>query len=837
MSYIVYINGEKIETYNNYFALTRQNNDIADISNRNADFSENIKIPKTSKNISVLETAGLIGRNSEIPYKKNIVEIVDADTGTHIVKNGYAVLINTEEKEYNLSVFSGNINFFKAIENLTLTEVGISDLNHIKDLTNVKDTWTNNTLPYRYIIADYNGKYLTTGNRVNIDYQVPSASVKYLWERIFNYIDFQYEGAIFTNEEFIDLWLTYPKPVPRIAPVFQLISNQNSLIVQQYFYDGNALINRYGINLLPYSITGTNINTIGNIQKIVTGGTYKIELSGSVYSPWNNQTYDSVIFRLFDNLGVLIQENTINSGQNIVFTASVDYTFILISEAYSQINSLTGGFTTIINKVVGYTLGFDQAFIDFKVSDFIKEILIRFALTPFTIPNSNKVKFLTLDEIFQNPNIQDWTNKFHGVTNESYVLSRYAQNNLLKFKYNDENQNHNDANLKVKNENIKEEVTLFSSRIFSPNKKESEIGKVYTIWEKNIKDNNTVEYKELENRFYFLRSEKINSEIEIGSDFLNSHINSSFFYKENYYKCSWRELVNTWYRNINKLLDFTKVITANIYIKPYEYSQIKMYEMVFINQLGSYFLINKISNFIPKKNTKVELIKVEYFSEPIEILPTEPYININSYTITSCNITFNLSTNLINGQILNLKLYFAGVDINTYAPVTALLTSNSVTFSLTSFNVPLNFSIDAKISGNNNVFNTFETTFYNIGSFNTSCYVPLNLPSTITLINHIYQGAKIFTLYYDYSTIAPQTQYIVKAEAYLLNAFTIGGQTLNVGWHEFNAETKETNNIMFLEQKQINIILKYYGLDVFEINQFSKFRIKINNTYSNEINI
>lgn len=122
MSYLIYINNLQIETYSQSFALTRQNNDIADISNRNADFSQNIKIPRTANNTIILETAGLIGRNSNVPYKKNTAQIIDADTGVHLVINGWAVLLNTDSKDYNLSIYSGNINFFKAIENLTLTE-------------------------------------------------------------------------------------------------------------------------------------------------------------------------------------------------------------------------------------------------------------------------------------------------------------------------------------------------------------------------------------------------------------------------------------------------------------------------------------------------------------------------------------------------------------------------------------------------------------------------------------------------------------------------------------------------------------------------------------------
>lgn len=854
MSYLIYINNLQIETYSQSFALTRQNNDIADISNRNADFSQNIKIPRTANNTIILETAGLIGRNSNVPYKKNTAQIIDADTGVHLVINGWAVLLNTDSKDYNLSIYSGNINFFKAIENLTLTECGLTELNHIKNLANVKATWTNTTLPYRYLIADYNGK-MYHSNKLNIDYQVPSASVNYLWNRIFDFINFEFEGAIFNNEEFVDLWLSYPKPVPTTEPVYELVTNQNSIFIEQPFYDGNALINRFGVLVLPTPITGTFINSIpsGIGQRILTAGTFQIVLSGSVFSPYTNLTYNNLIFILRDNLGNIVQTSQIVTGQSLTFTAGVDFTFSLGSDAYSQIFALTGGFVTSINRVTGYTLGFDQAFIDFKVSDFIKEIMMRFALTPFAIPNTNKVKFLTLDEIFQDTNVQDWTDNFHGVTNESYILSRYAQRNDFKFKYNDSNQKHNDGYIPVANENIKENATLFSSRIFSVEPKlsnEYSGSNIYPIWSKNVKDNNTIEYKELDNRFYFLRSQLKNELIEIGSEFLGSHIHSDFYYKESYYRCKWQELINVWYKNINKLLDFTKVITANIELKSFEFSQIQMEKIVFIEQLGSYFLINKISNFTPQKVTKVELVKVEYFSEPIEILPTDPFVEIVSYVISSCNITFTLNHNLQNGQILYLKLFRSlGVigiqEVQTFAPVQGVISGNTIVLSLNNFEIAnLSISVIAQLNGFTSIFTPIQTNNIDITSgYPLNCYVPTAEPTTLTLVSAIYEGlnsnnSKKYKLVYDFSLIT-NNQYVVTTQVFASVPFTLWAgttaeRTFN-GWTDLKDFQMSQNLFGAVVPKEINEVLQYNFLTL--PNTITKIRIKINNTISNEINI
>lgn len=84
--------------------------------------------------------------------------------------------------------------------------------------------------------------------------------------------------------------------------------------------------------------------------------------------------------------------------------------------------------------------------------------------------------------------------------------------NFFKYKYNQQDANYNDGYIDVLNSNLPESKTVIQSKIYSPeyivNTFDFQLVNVYKIWDKNIKDNGTVEYKPLENHFYFMRSQK-----------------------------------------------------------------------------------------------------------------------------------------------------------------------------------------------------------------------------------------------------------------------------------------------------------------------------------------
>jgi len=466
MSYLVYINGSQIDTYANMsLPQTKQANDIANLTNRNANFTHTTKFPRTAKNIRIFQSVFNVGNNSNLPYEKATCEVIDIDSGQHLIYNGWAVLLESLEKDYSLAMYDGVIDFYREIENVTLTQAGLTELNHEKNIANVIATWTDPDLPYRYNLADYNGKNLTAGADVNIDYQIPSVKISFLWDKVFQYIDWVYTGTIFQHEKFQNLWLSYPKPVPTEAPVLHEVSVQDTEIISTqvlYPWEGGTF---YGSSTSAYffpdaaAFDPTYYN--GNTGAILAG-TYRIEFAPQTFTVQSNTatvtTGQITIYTYNVNTGEFSASYVldITNGNYIDLSLVVGDKIIIVgpyglsSPTNTSILTGTGGENTI-NYISGYSLGFDQAFIDYLMTDFVKEIMIRFGLTPFKDKYSNTIHFLTLTELLQNTNINNWSSKFNRKLSEKYTFGNYAKKNIFAYQYNDEGLKHNNGSLDINN--------------------------------------------------------------------------------------------------------------------------------------------------------------------------------------------------------------------------------------------------------------------------------------------------------------------------------------------------------------------------------------------------
>lgn len=167
--------------------------------------------------------------------------------------------------------------------------------------------------------------------------------------------------------------------------------------------------------------------------------------------------------------------------------------------------------TITLSKVVAQDIDFDGALIDFKVTDFFNEIITRFGLSLYKDKYSNNYKFLTLEELLQDNDVIDWSDKFVGLESESYVYGNYAQNNVLSYKYNDEGSDFNDGAISINNVNLEDTKQVIASKIFSPERLQTKYfdrnTNVYKLFEKDIKDDGSINYKSLDKKFYFMRSD------------------------------------------------------------------------------------------------------------------------------------------------------------------------------------------------------------------------------------------------------------------------------------------------------------------------------------------
>jgi hypothetical protein len=763
MSYLIYINGNLVELDSKVsFTQTKQVNDIANITNRNSNFTQTIKAPRTANNRRTFEGAFNVGSTADIPYQRAVCNVIDTNSGQHLIYNGWAVLIESTNDTYNFTVYDGIIDFYKKIEKLTINDLGVSELNHIKNLEGVIETWTNESLPYRYILADYNGKNTTDIGNVNVDYQVPCASGEYLWNKIFDFIGFEYEGSIFEHEEFKNLWISYPKPTPITEPVSNLVTTQTSTFqTNQVQYPNNGGTFYGGSTFAVFLPDANNFDTdfYNATTGVVVAGVYRFEFSAGsfqIQSLSGSGSTSDLLVSVIQAGGTITTQTVniqnpnyidifLNVGDKIVITLPIGFTGFVSPNGASF---LTGSeVTTTISQIEGYSLGFDQAFIDYKVTDFIKEIVIRFGLTPYKDKYTDKIKFLTLYEVLQTNNIIDLTDKFVQKVSERYAFGNYAQRNLFKYKYNDEFMKHNDGFISIDNENIAEEVTLLQSNIFSPERLRSSFldgSNVYKIWEREVKDDGELEFKDLDGRFYFLRAEKINEEITIGSETLGGTETSSFYFRENYWRLDFKSILNYWYSPIKSIFDKSKLIQCDFNLKELEIYNFKFDSLIYIEQLASYYLLNKIQK-TEGKQARLELIEVDYFTQGVDggIIGNNYQITIGVPTLDGCEITIPLSTNYPLPTTAQLVVYNntinGWVELNLTPIITAeIITNDEVVFDITQLPEDVNgYRFAVRILADN-IFNTVLSNISDTIDVGGSCYVPPTITELeITNVNFI----------------------------------------------------------------------------------------------------
>lgn len=498
MSLLLYINGHKIDLEENQkIPRTLQVNDIGRLSDRQANFTGRIKAPMTANNIWAFDNLGLVGSQSNIPYQRNSAMLFD-DSGECIVnKHGWANVTAMDKGYYEIVVYDGSIDFYKAIENKMLTDVGLSDLNHLKNLAGVLETWTNETLPYRYLHADYNGKLFFDG-KVNIDYYVPCANVKFIWDKIFAHIGKTYSGAVFNTEAFKTLWFSYPKPVGSTSQIIEVINTQtfteplsftqvNSTpeggIFYATIYEATLLKNCF-TNPLANSVSQTD----GNCRLIDTNGSglFQFRLNGNINFPEDaSANYGIILLRRNTTTNVLTYTTVIDgfhgaANIDLVYPMNIQDNELIglmlskngapfITNSQFQPGIVVNGNLQIeFSKILGDEVNFEAALIDFPIKDFVNEVLQRFCLTPFPDKYTDNIDFLTSQELLQNDEIYDWSNKNPKLLGSSYIIGDYGQRNLFKFRYNDENADHNNGSILIQNVNLPDQVTVIDSKTYSP---------------------------------------------------------------------------------------------------------------------------------------------------------------------------------------------------------------------------------------------------------------------------------------------------------------------------------------------------------------------------------
>lgn len=612
--------------------FTHQISDIFNIAQVKATHTDSFSLPKTANNVKILKGLGLVGSTSNVPYEK--ISATIKYKGFDVIKKGWLAIKETTDR-YVVNVIEGNIDFFKDIENINISDINLEEIDHSKDLQTIVDSFANEN--YRYIFGDYNGRNLVEDG-IDVDYQVPSVRYKYLIDKIFSHFGWTKGGGIFSEADYLDSWITYPKAP---EPTNVVVAKMN----KDYYVDTNPVLKSgttYVFNDIK-SWDSSEINEgilVGNWSYAVPEtNKYSIKIRSKGFfthiysslpsnSPWFNPIQmDTVFF-------IQVYMNDVPIGQPLqvykaegqeYFTEYVGFipytsviTFKFIGYGENPI-SLTNEFTEVtISRVEEPYISFTEGFSNFKVKDFLNEFMRRFGLTMMANNDTKHVTFYSFEDRIDKSSAVDWSEKFIRRTKETYVTGSYAQLNYYKHKYINDNEVFNDGVIVINNKNLPAEKTLFTSPFYSRTDRVSldfTDTFVHPIWERNPKESDSgeisVDYTGLTGMWYVVKQTmrsapdtKLISNVGAGGQIIVNEYPVITSDNTHYL-----ELVPLYYDGYNQLLNSCKVHEMEFDLNELDRLKLDLTKPIYVLAEASFYILNKVV-FESGKPAKVEGIRI-----------------------------------------------------------------------------------------------------------------------------------------------------------------------------------------------------------------------------------
>jgi len=629
----LYINNILVELPDNSVSQTFQINDIGELKDRQANYSNNIKIPKTPKNVATFEMLGVAGNGTRIPYENVSVKYVV--NGIELIANGKGVVKNTNNY-YNLVVYDGNIDMLDLLGSKEIRTLDFSAYNHT--LTN--DVFLNsftNTSGYIYGLGSfYNGDNLAIQTT---SLKSPSFFVSTLFEMIFTQEGYTITGDIFTNADFLTR-------VTSVNNGYIRTINDNLSSVYSRDNSTDPVVNET-------FVSSTLKEYVIDSYTAASSGTFNINLQGSI--ALTNYTPDA--FMLIKVNGDIVYQIAIDGAVNIVEDVlassgeNIDIVLLMQSISVSSVETITfeTNYTTFISlNDMNVDVNFNLLFGDIQRKDFIKDIVQRFCLMYRKVRNKNEFEFKQMKSLLNEKSLaENWSDKYSSFKNESYNSS-YGQTNYMKYNYdsNDSNivETFGDGKMLVDNSNLQVDKTLFTSLF----KASSNRNGFYNLFHWNLID----DAKEPNNDG--LRIFKIN----LLSDSINYRfketINNSATYTGsiaylNFDSINYQNEIDNYYKDFNWLLNDYKMINLTLNLSLIDIYNLDFFKLKYFNQLGKYYYLNKIKKFKNNKTVTAELIEIgKKVVNPL--LLTSAYSGSSTYASTLTKLESGYLVSSYNGS-------------------------------------------------------------------------------------------------------------------------------------------------------------------------------------------
>lgn len=622
----LWIEGIRFDLGDSTVSQTFQINDLAEIKDRQGNYSNTIRAPRTPNNVAALNYLGIAGSQSRSPYLKLMAKY--AVNGIELVSDGYARVRQSEIGDtIDIVVYSGNVSLMDAIKGKKINELNFADLNHFLNISTFQDGMAN-TEGYIYALGNFG--FDGADALIAAERQSPSLYFHTLWKKIFEEAGITYSGDFFeTNESFKSEVLPSTKGQD-IVDVETSSDDLGSFDTDEASYNETLNQDTFYSHLFELSATGglTDLTLVDpqhlridfdgvaqltlEVSYGITFGTAGVTISrngsGILYRNLDPSETDETI-----ELNIPVNNGDIISISLSARTERTDpvlpiYKIQMSAEASLDVEAIEGG----------VFIDFAQITSKMTQADFIKDVMQRYGL--MFKSKGTHYEFIQIETLCNSrSNAEDWSDKLSILGPEEYDLGNYGINNILKYKYpQDTLEFPYDGTIIADNEHLESEKEMFTSQFMISEQTSTLIGApVYLvpIWEGKYDDEGTLEevkIKETEPRIFKVKryDGTVNAKffetgpVGITDDvpFLSLENVQMDFYIANYYPA------------FNRMLNAPRKRTDMFWLSPIDIYQLDFFRLKYLKQLGQYFYLNKVSNYIPGRLTKCELIQVNGIS-------------------------------------------------------------------------------------------------------------------------------------------------------------------------------------------------------------------------------
>lgn len=651
----LYINEKEVDlSPDTVIALTFQINDLAELKDRQANFSNQFKIPKTKRNRLILGNADMVQSPTNKPYRKLPVRLFK--DGLEVVTSGYAI-IQSSDTFYNVTVYSGNTAFFDDLEK-KLSEFDFSAFDHDFTFGNAlgSNGATAGNNEYKYSIIDY-GDFSNANRNVNMENQRPLLFMADILNVIIDQKGFTAGGDIledanfkkvlvtlFNGDEespyydnlkvanFYDWGLDPPStpPFPGVASL--LVRDQESwtynvrLVFRIDTWTNG--VSRFKIHL----VLPNNSNPYNYVHTDLQGtGEFDITFSATVFNAFGGVDVlatlepDVVSCTFKFHFGEI--EGTLSPNTEPDFFLHIKRNPTTTANAFG----LTGvvGIDADIDLIpeIGEPIDISRHLPNMTKGEFLQSFAQMFGILFYTDPVTNTIYLRQFKEILDAiPVSKDWSDKLHWEKNKhktEYRIGSYAQVNNCKYK---EDENDEDITLEkgngsfsIDDETLEEEKDAFVLSFAA------------TRMERTLEDLNVPLIRRIEDGEF---TRKVVPRVLI-DDVQNITGNDIIYYQGAttanvntnvplcYFQQAWKTfnlgfddtLLQDNYSELIDILSKSKKLTLLFNLSASDISSLDHFIPVYLSQFGAYFYINKIINWTGRGMTKVELIRIQSANE------------------------------------------------------------------------------------------------------------------------------------------------------------------------------------------------------------------------------